>query len=139
MSKSKQTTNTATEVNVQIEPDAKKCRTTLNSSDDYSTSSLIARAYSAGYFPSFTHQRLFHSILKLLDGKNEGSIDFNALLNEAMMHRSSALQILRHMVNWHILEVSFNSSQTIGEKRKSWAFVRIIRNLETREDLSKSA
>lgn len=139
MSKSKQTTNTATEVNVQIEPDAKKCRTTLNSSDDYSTSSLIARAYSAGYFPSFTHQRLFHSILKLLDGKNEGSIDFNALLNEAMMHRSSALQILRHMVNWHILEVSFNSSQTIGEKRKSWAFVRIIRNLETREVLSKSA
>ncbi len=139
MSKSKQTTNTATEVNVQIEPDAKKCRTTLNSSDDYSTSSLIARAYSAGYFPSFTHQRLFHSILKLLDGKNEGSIDFNELLNEAMIHRSSALQILRHMVNWHILEVSFNSSQTIGEKRKSWAFVRIIRNLETREDLSKSA
>lgn len=139
MSKSKQTTNTATEVNVQIEPDAKKCRTTLNSSDDYSTSSLIARAYSAGYFPSFTHQRLFHSILKLLDGKNEGSIDFNELLNEAMIHRSSALQILRHMVNWHILEVSFNSSQTIGEKRKSWAFVRIIRNLETREVLSKSA
>ncbi len=139
MSKSKQTTNTATEVNVQIEPDAKKCRTTLNSSDDYSTSSLIARAYSAGYFPSFTHQRLFHSIMKLLDGKNEGSIDFNELLNEAMIHRSSALQILRHMVNWHILEVSFNSSQTIGEKRKSWAFVRIIRNLETREVLSKSA
>lgn len=139
MSKSKQTTNTATEVNVQIEPDAKKCRTTLNSSDDYSTSSLIARAYSAGYFPSFTHQRLFHSIMKLLDGKNEGSIDFNELLNKAMIHRSSALQILRHMVNWHILEVSFNSSQTIGEKRKSWAFVRIIRNLETREVLSKSA
>lgn len=106
---------------------------------NYSSSSLIARAYSAGYFPNFTHQRLFHSIVKMLDGKNEGSIDFNALLSESQMHRSSAMQIIKHMVNWNILEVSFNSSQVIGEKRKSWLFVKIIRNPETQEDLPKSA
>lgn len=139
MSKSKKTTNTATNENVRLELDAKKSRKTLNSSEDYSTSSSIARAYSAGYFPSFSHQRLFLSILKLLDGKYEGSIDFNELLNETMMHRSSVLQILRHMVNWNILEVSFNSSQSIGEKRKSWAFVRILRNPEAHEVLPKSA
>ena len=142
MSTKKPTTSngiaTATpESNVKLE--IKKSKAERNSSEDYSGSSLIARAYSAGYFPSFTHQRLFHSIVKLLNGKHEGSIDFNKLLNEANMRRSSALQIIRHMVNWQILEVSFNSSQTIGEKRKSWAFVRIIRNLETNEGLSKSA
>ena len=106
---------------------------------DYSSSSLIARAYYAGYFHSFTHQRLFHTIVKLLDGKNEGNIDFNELLSEAHMHKSSALQIIRHMVNFNTLQISFNSSQTIGEKRKSWAFIRIIRNPEAHEQLPKSA
>jgi len=42
------------------------------------------------------------------------------------------------MAAWNILEVSFNSSQAIGEKRKSWAFVKIIRNPEVQE-LPKSA
>ena len=119
------------------QPEIKKSK--HNRSEDYSSSSLIARAYSAGYFPSFTHQKLFHSIVKMLDGKNEGSIDFNALLTESHMHRSSTMQIIKHMVNWNILEVSFNSSQVIVEKRKSWLFVKIIRNPETQEDLPKSA
>lgn len=119
------------------QPEIKKSK--RNSSEDYSSSSLIARAYSAGYFPSFTHQKLFHSIVKMLDGKNEGSIDFNALLSESQMHRSSAMQIIKHMINWNILEVSFNSSQVIGEKRKSWLFVKIIHKPEAQEDLPKSA
>ena len=49
------------------------------------------------------------------------------------------MQIIKHMVNWNILEVSFNSSQVISEKRKSWLFVKIIRTPETQEDLPKSA
>lgn len=122
-----------------VQPEVKKSKAVRNSPEDYSSSSLIARAYSTGYFPSFTHQRLFHSIVKILDGKNEGNIDFNELLTEAQLHRSSALQIIRHMVYFGILEVSFNSSQTIGEKRKSWAFFKILRNIELSEQLPKSA
>ena len=145
MSTKKQTTSTgattatpeATEESVQ--PEVRKSKEERNSPEDYSSSSLIARAYSAGYFPSFTHQRLFHSIVKLLDGKDEGSVDFNELLTEAQMHRSSALQIIRHMVNFGILEVSFNSSHVIGESRKSWAYFKILRNLELSEQLPKSA
>ena len=119
--------------------EVRKSKAEHNSPEDYSSSSLIARAYSAGYFPSFTHQRLFHSIVKLLDGKEEGNIDFNELLSEAHMHRSSALQIIRHMVSFGILEVSFNSSHVIGEGRKSWAYIKILRNLEQPEQLPKSA
>lgn len=128
----------ATEARVQQEAKNSKAE---HNSEDYSSSSLIARAYSAGYFPSFTHQRLFHSIVKLLDNKDEGNIDFNELLTEAQMHRSSALQIIRHMVNFGILEVSFNSSHVIGEGRKSWVSVKIIKNLECKKDteLPKSA
>ena len=122
-----------------IQPEVKKSKAVHNSPEDYSSSSLIARAYSAGYFPSFTHQRLFHSIVKILDGKDEGNIDFNELLTEAQLHRSSALQIIRHMVNFGILEVSFNSSHVIGESRKSWAYFKILRNLELSEQLPKSA
>ena len=122
-----------------IQPEVKKSKAVQNSPEDYSSSSLIARAYSAGYFPSFTHQRLFHSIVKILDGKDEGNIDFNELLTEAQLHRSSALQIIRHMVNFGILEVSFNSSHVIGESRKSWAYFKILRNLELSEQLPKSA
>lgn len=132
---------TATELNTQPEPEIRKSNAERNSPEDYSSSSLIARAYSAGYFPSFTHQRLFHSIVKLLDGKDEGSIDINELLKDAQIHRSSALQIIRHMVNFGILEVSFNSSQAIGQKRKSWVSVKVIKNLECKKDteLPKSA
>ena len=101
--------------------------------DDYSHSCIIARAYSAGYFPSFSHQKLFQAILKMLNGNNEGNIDFCSLLAEAHMHRSSAIQIIKHMVAWNILAVSFNSSQNIGEKKKSWAFVKILHNPETHE------
>ena len=130
-----------TEASVQQEPETGKNKTTYNSPEDYSSSSLIARAYSAGYFPSFTHQRLFHAIVKMLDGKDEGSIDFNELLTKVQMHRSSALQIIRHMCNWGILTVAFNSSHVIGEGRKSWVSVKIIRNLESKKDteLPKSA
>lgn len=130
-----------TGTSVQRESEVSKNKTERNSPEDYSSSSLIARAYSAGYFPSFTHQRLFHAIVKLLDCKNEGNIDFNKLLNDAQMHRSSALQIIKHMVNFGILEASFNSSYVIGEGRKSWAFVRIIKNIEgmKESELPKSA
>lgn len=102
-----------------VQPEVKKSKAERNSPKDYSSSSLIARAYSAGYFPSFTHQRLFHSITTLLDGKDEGNIDFNELLAEAQLHRYSALQIIRHMVNFGILAVFFNTSHVIGESRKS--------------------
>lgn len=127
-----------TGTSVQRESEVSKNKTERNSPEDYSSSSLIARAYNAGYFPSFTHQRLFHAIVKLLDCKNEGNIDFNKLLNEAQMHRSSALQIIRHMVNFGILKVSFNTSYVIGESRKSWAYIKILRNPEQNE-LPKSA
>ena len=106
--------------------------------EDYSPASSIYKAYSNGFFP-VTHKILFNAICGALEGKNEGNIDFNTLLSETHMHRSSALQIIKHMVNWNILEVSFNSSQVIGEKRKSWAFIKIIRNPEIQEDLPKSA
>ena len=133
------TTATPEATEESVQPEVRKSKAERNCPEDYSSSSLIARAYSAGYFPSFTHQRLFHSIMKMLDGKDEGSVDFNELLTEAQMHRSSALQIIRHMVAWNILEVSFHSSQTIGEKRKSWAFIKILRNIEVHEQLPKSA
>ena len=129
----------ATEASVQEKLEVRKSKAVRNSLEDYSSSSLIARAYFAGYFPSFTHQRLFHAIMKMLDGKDEGSIDFNELLTEAQMHRSSALQIIRHMVNFDILEVSFNSSHVIGEDKKSWAHIKLLRNLEAQELLPKSA
>ena len=117
---------------------ATKSKAALNSAEDYSPSSQIAKAYSAGYFPSFTHQRLFHALVAALDGKNEGSVDFAKVLEDASMHRSSALQIIRHMSNFGILEVSFNSSHLIGESRKSWAHIKILRNPE-HSDLPKSA
>ena len=131
MSKNKQAVNEA--------QSATKSNATFNSAEDYSPSSQIAKAYSAGYFPSFTHQRLFHAIAAALGGKDEGSVDFTKVLEDAGMHRSSALQIIRHMSNFGILEVSFNSSHVIGEARKSWAFIRIIRNPEVHEVLPKSA
>ena len=120
------TSNTTTE---------KEIKTAFNCPEDYSPSSSIFKAYSNGFFP-VAHKILFNAICKALDGKTEGKIDFNAVLENAGMHRSSALNIVKHMVAWKIIEVSFNSSQAIGEKRKSWAFVKIIRNPEK---LPKSA
>ena len=110
----------------------------LSCPEDYSPSSSIYKAYSHGFFP-VAHKILFNSICKALEGKNEGNVDFQSILDDAHMHRSSALHIIKHMVNWNILEISFNSSQAIGEKRKSWAFMRIIRNPEAHEQLPKSA
>ena len=86
--------------------------------EDYSPASSIYKAYSNDFFP-VAHKILFNSICKALDGKNEGNVDFQSVLDDAHMHRSSALHIIKHMVNWNILQVSFNSSQAIGEKRKS--------------------
>ena len=115
-----------TEASVQQESETVKNKMTHNSPEDYSSLSPIARAYSTGYFPSFTHQRLFHAIVKMLEGKNEGSIDFNELLTKAQMHRSSALQIIRHMVNFGLLAVSFNTAHVIGEGRKSWMYITLF-------------
>ncbi len=106
--------------------------------EDYSPASSIYKAYSHGFFP-VAHKILFNSICKALEGKNEGNVDFQSILDYAHMHRSSALNIIKHMVNWNILEVSFYSSQAVGEKRISWAFFRIIRNPEAHELLPKSA
>ena len=120
-----------------------KRKIVLNSPEDYSSSSQIAKAYSACCFPNFVHQKLFHALLQALEGQDEGQIDFNKVLENAQMHRSSALQIIRHMSNFGIIEVSFNSSRVIGETRKSWAFVKIIKNLEKNKaqeaELPKSA
>ena len=110
----------------------------LSRPEDYSPASSIYKAYSHGFFP-VAHKLLFNSICKALEGKNEGNVDFQSILDYAHMHRSSALHIIKHMVNWNILEVSFNSSQAVGEKRKSWVFIRIIRNPEAHEQLPKSA
>ena len=110
----------------------------LSCPEDYSPASSIYKAYSHGFFP-VAHKILFNAIYKALDGKNEGNVDFNSVLDYAHMHKSSAVQILRHMVNWNILQVSFNSSQTIGEKRKSWVYIKILRNPEAHELLPKSA
>ena len=140
MSKSKTNNETGSNHITQLVPDnsAHKSKSLL-SHDDYSHSSLIARAYSAGYFPSFSHQKLFQAILKLLNGNNEGNVDFSSLLTEAHMHRSSAMQIIKHMVAWNILSFSFNSSQSIGEEKKSWVFIKILHNPEAHKEVSKSA
>ena len=110
----------------------------LSCPEDYSPASSIYKAYSHGFFP-VAHKILFNAIYKALDGKNEGNVDFNSVLDYAHMHKSSAVQILRHMVNWNVLEVSFNSSQAIGQKRKSWVYIKILRNPEAHELLPKSA
>ena len=73
---------------------ATKRKVILNSPEDYSSSSQIAKAYSAGCFPNFTHQKLFHALSQALEGKDEGRVDFNKVLEDASMHRSSALQII---------------------------------------------
>jgi len=146
--------NNKKSVNQQVKVDEKqvsssmattvtKRKIVLNSPEDYSSSSQIAKAYSAGCFPNFVHQKLFNALAQALEGKDEGRIDFNKVLEDAQMHRSSALQIIKHMSNFGIIEVSFNSSRVIGETRKSWAFVKIIKNLEKPEvqeaELPKSA
>ena len=110
----------------------------LSCPEDYSPASSIYKAYSHGFFP-VAHKILFNAIYKALDGKNEGNVDFQSVLDDAHMHKSSAVQILRHMVNWNVLEVSFNSSQAIGQKRKSWVYIKILRNPEAHELLPKSA
>ena len=110
----------------------------LSCPEDYSPASSIYKAYSNGFFP-VAHKILFNSICKALEGKNEGNVDFQSVLDNAHMHRSSALQIIKHMVNWNVLEVSFNSSQAIGQKRKSWVYIKILRNPEAQEQLPKSA
>ncbi len=106
-----------------------KSKSVLEKPEDYSPSSTIYKAYSNGIFPA-THKILFNAICRALNGKSEGEVDFNAVLEDAKMHRSSALHIIRHMTAWGILSLSFNSSQVIGEKRKSWAFVKILNNPE---------
>lgn len=110
----------------------------LSCPEDYSPASSIYKAYSHGFFP-VAHKILFNSICKALNGKNEGNVDFQSVLDDAHMHRSSALHIIKHMVNWNIIEVSFNSSQAIGQKRKSWVYIKILRNPEAHELLHKSA
>ena len=114
-----------------------KSKNAVKCPKDYSPTSQIARAYSVGCFPNFTHQRLFHALISALNGQTEGRVDFSSVLAEANLHRSSALQIIRHMTNFGLIEVSFHSSQAIGEKRKSWVFVKILRNPEG-TDSSKS-
>ena len=57
-----------------------KRKIVLNSPEDYAPSSQIAKAYGAGCFPNFTHQKLFHALAQALDGKDEGSVDFNKVL-----------------------------------------------------------
>ena len=142
MSKSKLSTTNNEATNAQATKTAEDKQISrskvLSCPEDYSPASSIYKAYSNGFFP-VAHKILFYSICKALNGKNEGNVDFQSVLDDAHMHRSSALQIIKHMVNWNILEVSFNSSQAVGEKRKSWAFIKIIRNPEAHEDLPKSA
>ena len=113
-----------------------KSKNAVKCPKDYSPASSIYKAYSNGFFP-VAHKILFNAICKALNGKLEGNVDFSSLLDDAKMHRSSALQIIKHMVAWNILSVSFHSSQAIGEKRKSWVFVKILRNPEG-TDSSKS-
>ena len=142
MSKSKLSTTNNEATNAQATKTAEDNQVSrskvLSRPEDYSPASSIYKAYSHGFFP-VAHKILFYSICKALNGKNEGNVDFQSVLDDAHMHRSSALQIIKHMVNWKILEVSFNSSQNVGEKRKSWAFIKIIRNPEAHELLPKSA
>ena len=142
MSKSKLSTTNNEATNAQATKTAEDKQVSrskvLSCPEDYSPASSIYKAYSNGFFP-VAHKILFYSICKALNGKNEGNVDFQSVLDDAHMHRSSALHIIKHMVNWNILEVSFNSSQAVGEKRKSWAFIKIIRNPEAHEDLPKSA
>ncbi len=133
---SKNISTQKTEVTTKSTETTQKTKT-FNCPENYAPSSPIFKAYSNGFFP-VAHKILFNAICRALDGKTEGKVNFNAVLEEAKMHRSSALNIIKHMVAWNILEVSFNSSQAIGEKRKSWAFVKIIRNPEVQE-LPKSA
>ena len=141
MSKAKNpASNNSSEETTSAETSEAKASATKHSfscPEDYSPTSQIARAYSNGIFP-VAHKILFNSICKALDDKSEGNIDFQSVLDDAHMHRSSALNILKHMSAWGVLEVSFNSSQVIGQKRKSWAFVKILRNPEAQE-LPKSA
>ena len=142
MSKSKLSTTNNEAINAQATKTANDKQVSrskvLSRPEDYSPASSIYKAYSNGFFP-VAHKILFNSICKALEGKNEGNVDFQSVLDNAHMHRASALHIIKHMVNWNILQVSFNSSQAIGEKRKSWAFIKIIRNPEVQEQLSKSA
>ena len=142
MSKSKLSTTNNEATNAQATKTAEDKQVSrskvLSCPEDYSPASSIYKAYSHGFFP-VAHKILFYSICKALNGKNEGNVDFQSVLDDAHMHRSSALHIIKHMVNWNILEVSFNSSQAVGQKRKSWAFIKIIRNPEAHEDLPKSA
>jgi len=91
------------------------------------------------------YQNLYYSAKLCFSNYTEEQINeaVNKVLEDAQMHRSSALQIIKHMSNFGIIEVSFNSSRVIGETRKSWAFVKIIKNLEKPEvqeaELPKSA
>lgn len=137
MSQSKLSTSNSQATKAANDKQASRSKV-LSCPENYSPTSSIYKAYSNGFFP-VAHKILFNSICKALDGKDEGNVNFNSVLDDAHMHRSSALQIIKHMVNFGILEVSFNSSQAIGEKRKSWAFIKIIRNPEAREAISKSA
>ena len=142
MSKSKLSTSNNEAIDAQATKTAEDNQVSrskvLSRPEDYSPASSIYKAYSHGFFP-VAHKILFNSICKALEGKNEGNVDFQSVLDNAHMHRASALHIIKHMVNWNIIEVSFNSSQAVGEKRKSWAFIRIIRNPEAHEQLPKSA
>lgn len=114
-----------------------KSKAVLKKPEDYSPSSPIYKAYSNGIFPA-AHKILFNAICRALNGNSEGEVDFNAVLEGAQMHRSSALQIIKYMTAWGILSVSFNSTQVIGGQRKSWAFVKTLNNPEAPE-LPKSA
>lgn len=49
------TTPTPEATEASVQPEVSKSKAERDSPEDYSSSSLIARTYCAGYFPSFTH------------------------------------------------------------------------------------
>ena len=102
MSKSKLSTSNSEAIDAQATKTAEDKQVSrskvLSRPEDYSPASSIYKAYSHGFFP-VAHKILFNSICKALEGKNEGNVDFQSVLDYAHMHKSSALHIIKHMVN----------------------------------------
>lgn len=79
--------------------DNKEQGDTLN--DGYKHS-RIERAYADGYMPP-EHKRVYDGLKAALDGRTEGEIILQHVLNSIGMLRPSVLKIIRHLVHYGYL------------------------------------
>ena len=79
-----------------------KRKIALNSPKDYSSSSQIAKAYAAGCFPNFVHQKLFHALLQSFNLQKQNTLTYvkNSCLEARRVDDKDFIMINVPMLNF---------------------------------------